>query len=229
MRCLALETSAFIGSVAVLESGKTVTELTLPAHERTAQSLVPGIIRSLNLVGWKASHLDLICVTQGPGSFTGLRLGVTTAKVLAYAAEADLIGVNTLRIIAAQAPKGHLPVTSVIDAQRKQLFTATFTQHDSEPMKCTSDIALVDNWQWIRQLDSNVLLTGPGLGNLSQEIPDHVHVCDSKCWNPRAATVGMLACQDHESGKRDDLWQFVPHYFRMSAAEEKAVKKGDSG
>ena len=229
MRCLALETSAFTGSVAILESGKIVTELTLPAHERTAQSLVPGITRSLNLVGWKASHLDLICVTQGPGSFTGLRLGVTTAKVLAYVTEADLIGVNTLRIIAAQAPMGHLPVTSVIDAQRNQLFTATFTQNRSGPMRCSSDVAIVDDWQWNRQLDSGVLLTGPGLRNLSQELPSHIQVCDSKCWDPRAATVGMLACQDHASGKREDLWQFVPNYFRMSAAEEKAAKKGASG
>ncbi|MBI84021.1 MAG: tRNA (adenosine(37)-N6)-threonylcarbamoyltransferase complex dimerization subunit type 1 TsaB [Planctomycetaceae bacterium] len=228
MRCLALETSAFTGSVALLESGKTVTELTLPAHERTAQSLVPGITRCLNLVGWQTSHLDLICVTQGPGSFTGLRLGVTTAKVLAYAAGADLIGVNTLRIIAAQAPKGHLPVTSVIDAQRNQLFTATFTQSRSAPMRCSSDVALVDDLPWTRQLDSSVLLTGPGLKNLSPAIPSHVHVSDSKCWDPRAATVGMLACQDHASGKRADLWQFVPNYFRMSAAEEKASQKGDS-
>ena len=103
MRILALETSGSSGSVAALDEGRLIVERPLAAGSRSAQSLAPGIDSLLAEVGWLVGGVDLVAVTQGPGSFTGLRIGVTTAKALAYAGETQVIGVNTLEVIARQA------------------------------------------------------------------------------------------------------------------------------
>ena len=89
MRVLALETSERIGSLATLQTNgqqvEVVCEATLPADQRAAQSLLPAVRSILHDSGWEPKQLDLVCVTTGPGSFTGLRIGVTAAKTLAYA------------------------------------------------------------------------------------------------------------------------------------------------
>src|SRR5688572_20388398 len=91
------------GSVAALE-GELVAEMELDSARRTAQTLVPALDVLLRQVAWKPQDVDLIAVTQGPGSFTGLRIGVTTAKTFAYACGAAIVGVNTLAAIARQVP-----------------------------------------------------------------------------------------------------------------------------
>ncbi len=105
MRILALETSGTSGSVAVLEGSSQVAQLILPPGQRSARSLVPTIQDLLGRVGWEMSQIGLVAVTSGPGSFTSLRIGVSTAKALAYAVGAEIIGVNTLGVIARQAPR----------------------------------------------------------------------------------------------------------------------------
>jgi tRNA threonylcarbamoyl adenosine modification protein YeaZ len=80
----------------------------------------------LHEVDWCVESINLVVVAVGPGSFTGLRIGVTTAKTLAYAVGAEVIGVNTLAVIASQAPRSDTPLWVVIDAQRGELFAAKF-------------------------------------------------------------------------------------------------------
>ncbi|HEX5471854.1 MAG TPA: tRNA (adenosine(37)-N6)-threonylcarbamoyltransferase complex dimerization subunit type 1 TsaB, partial [Lacipirellulaceae bacterium] len=99
-RILAIETSGRHGSVATLggEVGEArlVGQLALTGDQRTAQSLAPAMQQLLAAAQWTPESLDLVAVTVGPGSFTGLRIGVTTAKAFAYAVGADIIRVNTL-------------------------------------------------------------------------------------------------------------------------------------
>src|SRR5262249_41581863 len=122
MRILALETTGQSGSIALLQDETIVREATLPQTERSAKSLAPAIQRILSESRWKAREIELITVATGPGSFTGLRIGVTTAKTLAYAIGAQVIGVNTLQAIAAQAPSETYRLWAIVDAQRQQVF-----------------------------------------------------------------------------------------------------------
>ena len=85
MRLLALETSGMSGSVATLASGGKPQVVRLPATERSARGLAPAVREAVRLAGWKPTEVGVVAVTVGPGSFTGLRIGVTTAKTLAYA------------------------------------------------------------------------------------------------------------------------------------------------
>jgi tRNA threonylcarbamoyladenosine biosynthesis protein TsaB len=101
MRILALETSDQTGSVAALDGDNLLEELILEQSQRSAQSLAPAMQNLLRRVGWQPSDVQLVAVSVGPGSFTGLRVGVTAAKVFAYAVGAEVLGINTLEVIVA--------------------------------------------------------------------------------------------------------------------------------
>src|SRR5687768_13624521 len=126
MRILALETSGKAGSVAVADGPRLIDQLELNRDRRSAQSLAAGIRTLLDAIGWRIAEIELVAVTIGPGSFTGLRVGVVTAKTLAYTLGARIIGAGTLDVIAAQARCAESHLAAAIDAQRGQVFAATF-------------------------------------------------------------------------------------------------------
>ena len=225
MRTLAIETTERTGSVAALADGQLVAEAPLAGDQRSAQSLAPAIEEILNRLEWRAADVDLVAVTVGPGSFTGLRVGVTTAKTLAYAVGAEVLGVNTLEVIAAQAPLGEARITAVIDAQRQQFYSASFTRENHAAMRCVEETHIVDRAAWLAKRPAGEVVTGPGLSRLTDDLPPGVTVVESHDWAPRAATVGKLAVAHYQQGRRDDLFRLAPQYYRLSAAEEKWLEQ----
>src|ERR1051325_5032976 len=130
MRILAIETSGVAGSVALLQDERVLAEHVLETRQRTAQSLAPAVHALLEQIDWHPSDVELVAVTTGPGSFTGLRIGVTFAKVFAYAVGCQILGVNTLEAIACRAPREAGTIWVVLDAQRQQLFAAAFLRDE---------------------------------------------------------------------------------------------------
>jgi tRNA threonylcarbamoyladenosine biosynthesis protein TsaB len=165
--------------------------------------------------------VDLVAVAVGPGSFTGLRIGVTTAKTFAYAANTDLIGVNTLEAIAAQAPAAHGQLWAVLDAQRQELFAASFAQSDAG-LTTEHETYIISVEAWLAALQPDDRVSGPALSRIGARLPADVHAMNEDLWQPMAISVGQLAWKKYQAGLRDDLWQLVPQYYRSSAAEEKA-------
>lgn len=221
MRVLALETSSPSGSVAVCEVGKFLTEFELDGFQRTAQSLSPAMHSILQHVSWKPRDVELVAVTQGPGSFTGLRAGITAAKVFAYACGCEVIGISTLEAIAAQTRFESAPIWAVIDAQRNQLFAAQFDKLGETTPNVLRPTHIVDNSDWLKQLRTNSIVSGPGVQKLIDRLPAGVEVSPQDTWQPQARTIAQLGCERYEAGERHDLWKLVPEYFRKSAAEEK--------
>ena len=125
-RILALETSELTGSVAAAADGKVLAELQLDPQQRSAQSLAPAIQSLLEQVGWQPREIRLVAVTIGPGSFTGLRVGVATAKVFAYSVGAEVLGIGTLETIAAATPDEVEAVSVAVDAQRGDVIAQPF-------------------------------------------------------------------------------------------------------
>jgi len=220
LRILALETSTLDASVAVLEGERVLGQVTLDRSRRTAQCFAPTIADQLHSVGWRPPDVQLVAVTVGPGSFTGLRVGVTAAKTLAYAVGAQVLGIPTLKVIAQQAMKHASCICAVLDAQRQQLFAADF-QSQGEELTEVSETRIVDVAQWLAGLSPGIAVTGPGLVRLVDRIPAEVEVIDASRWTPQAATVGRMAYREHQAGSRHDLWTLNPRYYRSSAAEEK--------
>lgn len=227
LRILALETSGLSASVAVLDAGKVLAELKLNPQRRSAQLLAPGIRDLLGQVGWESREVNVVAVARGPGSFTGLRIGVVTAKTFAYAIGAELVAVNTLEVIADQArleaPTPRLAVA--MDAQRGEVFAASFMRSGGEGFGWQQNAAqVVDEGAWLASLVPGTAVSGPALVKLGERIPPHAILTPEDCWFPTAAGVGRLAARKHAAGQRDDLWKLAPLYLRASAAEEKRAK-----
>lgn len=223
---IAIETVATAGSVALLRDDELVAEAALPPESRSARTLAAAV-QNLWLAAGKPA-ISLVAVAKGPGSFTGLRVGVTTAKALAYAWQATLLGVNTLDAIAAQcAPsKGLLDV--ILDAQRQELFVARFqslktgNENAVYPWQRLADDAIVLSQDWLGGLSPQTQVAGPALAKLRNRLLESVSVIPESVWHPRAETIARLARCAHLSGAVNELWTLVPHYGRVSYAEEKA-------
>lgn len=226
MRILALETSGMSGSVAALDDAQVLAEAPLDPRQRSAQSLAPGIHQLLAGIGWRPADVQLIAVTVGPGSFTGLRVGVTTAKVLAYAVGAEVLGMNTLEVLAEQTPADVRHVEAAIDAHRQQLFTGRFSRNATGLVVWQGETTLIEIDRWLADLEPGRHLTGPVLPKLRERLPATALVTPETCWTPQAAAVGRLAARHYAAGRRDDLWRLVPLYGRASAAEEKRQQPG---
>ncbi len=218
---LALETSELTGSVAAAADGKLLAELQLDSQQRSAKSLAPAIRSLLDQVGWQPRQIHLLAVTVGPGSFTGLRVGVVTAKMFAYAAGAEVLGISTLEAIAAAAPDRIPAVSVAVDAQRGDVVAQRFRRKSAGWLEPENELALVPMEQWLATLPPGFAVSGPVLKKWTNPLPAGVAMLDRAFWRPMAGNVARLAYRDYQAGRRDDLWNLLPVYSRPSAAEEK--------
>lgn len=223
MKILALETSEAIGTVAAFCDGDLLYEHTLNPDQRSAQSLTPGVKATLEKVGWQPADVELVAVTVGPGSFTGLRVGVTTAKTFAYSVGAAVLGLDTLEVIAARAPADVQQLSVAVDAQRGQVIAGLFQRDGDGHFVAPRPSELVNAKDWLESVPTGLPISGPVLRKLADRIPEGVTVLPADRWAPTASAVGLLAKHYHALGRRDDVWKLVPHYSRPSAAEEKTA------
>lgn len=227
MHALAIETTGTTGSVALFDEGRLLRERPLAVGQRSAQSLAPGIRDLLAEVAWNTTDLRLIAVAVGPGSFTGLRVGVTTAKVLAYAVGAEVLGVNSLEAIAERLvgagewTKDAGALWTAMDAYRQQVFVARFHALPEGGWRVEAETRLLENDAWLAELAPGDVVTGPALTKLAARLPPGVKIAPRELWEPTAAAVGLVAVRDYAAGRRDDVWSLLPEYYRPSAAEER--------
>jgi tRNA threonylcarbamoyladenosine biosynthesis protein TsaB len=229
MKILALETTEAVGSVAAMSDGNLLLELKLNPQQRSAQSLPMGMHSLLERVGWKPGDVQLVALTIGPGSFTGLRIGLTMGKTFAYSVGAEILGVNTLDAIAEAAPTDVSALSAVIDAQRGDIVARSFARGPDGYFLPTGDQQLIPIDRWLQELPAGMAVAGPALTKIAPSLPTHVILLDQQYWTPHAAMVAHLANRQYAAGRRDDLWTILPQYSRRSAAEEKWLAKGAGG
>lgn len=225
MRVIAIESSGRTASLALLdaatETARLVVERQTPADERTAQSLAPTAAAALAEAGWRPRDVELVCVTTGPGSFTGLRIGVVMAKTLAYAVGAHLVGVHTLAALAAAVEAPYRRLWTILDAQRQELFTSSFTAGEPVALPEPPATSIRATSQFIERLQPGDAVAGPPLAALRRQLPAAVAAVDESLWRPRASAVGSLGIALYKLGCAVDPIDLVPRYYRRSAAEEK--------
>ena len=208
----------------------------LTTGQRSAQSLVPCIRDCLHEADWPVKSLDAVAVAVGPGSFTGLRVGLATARMLAYTIGAKLIGVNTLQAIAVNAcvdsqfVEGQT-ITAAVDAQRgevsAQVFRLTPSRYFSqeffpEPID-ERRLLSFDAWWGLAENDASLLFSGPILSRIAERKPQCMRLADESLWQPNASGVARVAWERLYAGESDDLLTLQPYYSRLSAAEEKKL------
>jgi tRNA threonylcarbamoyladenosine biosynthesis protein TsaB len=177
-------------------------------------------------LGKTPSDIGLVALSIGPGSFTGLRIGVTFAKVFCYSSGAALVALDTLEVIASQANARGSGAASgrihaILDAGRGELFCASFDGDAEGKLACYSPTEIVSRVDFLARLQPEDAVTGPAVGALRAGLPDTLQVIDETCWSPHATTVAQLGYRYYQQGQRDDIWKLLPKYYRKSYAEEK--------
>ncbi|HZN66118.1 MAG TPA: tRNA (adenosine(37)-N6)-threonylcarbamoyltransferase complex dimerization subunit type 1 TsaB [Tepidisphaeraceae bacterium] len=221
-RGLALETSGRVGSVALTEDGNVVAEEQFPHGLKHAAGLVPMIDRLCSARGWKPADVREIYVSAGPGSFTGLRVGITVAKTLAFATGASVIPVQTLDALACNAPPGWQNLVVALDAKRDQVYTATYSKTSGFPLQ--REFARLDSLgAAIARAPRPVHLLGEGIPFHRQHIPPNdpgVIVTEEELWRPRAAAVAEIGSIMARARLTADPMGLTPVYIRRPEAEE---------
>jgi tRNA threonylcarbamoyladenosine biosynthesis protein TsaB len=221
LRILAIETSGTTGSVAAFDGSQTLSLVALDPALRSARTLAPAIAALLQQVAWKPREVQMVAVGVGPGSFTGLRLGVMTAKAFAYAAGSQVLAISTLEAIALGAAEGTAQVTVAIDAQRGEVYCGRYRILETGEIERDGEIAIQTTDAWLALLDGELLATGPALVKLADRVGPTARLAQRDKWLPDAAAIGRLAARRAARGESDDLWSLAPCYLRRSAAEEK--------
>jgi tRNA threonylcarbamoyladenosine biosynthesis protein TsaB len=219
-RLLLIETSGRSGFVAVADGAEVRAVRPLDEARRHARDLAPGVAELLSGQGWRARDLDGVVVGRGPGSYTGLRVGIMSARAVAYATGCALQGVETFAAIAMQLPGEATEVDVLADAQQDKVYVQRFTKSGEWRPVATLDVRPVAEWiargpaQWA---------SGPGLRVVGDRLPAGVVAVPVEWRDPKAESLLRLGMARYEVGDRDNVMTLEPLYARASSAEEKRV------
>ena len=231
MKILALETSAKSVSAAVVENGAVLAssyQNTGLTHSRTLMPLVDGMLRAADL---KLEQMELIAVAQGPGSFTGLRIGVSAAKGLAWAKELPCCGVSTLLAMAQNLRHMDGIIVCAMDARRNQVYNAVFRAENGQLTRLTEDraVSLAELADELKNAEGAKFVVGDGAKlcytYLTQQgIP--CRMAPAALVMQNAVGVGLAAEELAAEGKTVSAQELVPVYLRLSQAERERLAKG---
>lgn len=222
MKILAIETSHIVGSIAAAEDERLLGEEEFEEGMVHGRDLVPRLKALVERLGWTLRDVGLLAVSIGPGSYTGLRVGVTTVKTVAYAVGMDIVGVPSLDVLARNAPDTEATVCPVVDAKRKQVYTCLYDRERNR----VGDLTVVDPDELAATLPEGTFVLGDAL-EFYRDVYDRngLRLADRSLWRPRAGIVAQLGFRLHAQGRRDDCMSLVPLYLRRPEAEDKWREK----
>ena len=212
MKILAFDTSSTALSVALLEEEKLVAETTVTVKKNHSISLMPTIDFLVAQAGWQPSDLERIVVAQGPGSYTGLRVAVATAKTLAYALDIDLVGVSSLQALTNLSVVG--VVIPIMDARRNNVYVGFYENGQAIVPDCHAAFTDV-----LAKVYEKVTFVGE-VANFADQIKENLPEATILSSLPSAQLIGRLGL----SLPSVDVDAFVPHYLKRVEAEENWLK-----
>ena len=230
MLTLAFETSAKAASVALTRDGKLLGESYQNTGLTHSQTLMVMAEDMLKAAGKTVSDLTAVAVAEGPGSFTGVRIGVAAAKGLSWGGELPCYGISTLEAMAETLGIWQGYVCPCMDARRSQVYNALFYVNQGEIRRITEDraIALADLAQELKALNEPVFLVGDGSSltykTLSPEIPNLILPAEHRM-HQRASGVALLAAKKIAANESGDANALTPNYLRLSQAERERLER----
>ena len=226
MKVMGIETSGAIGSVALVGEGCLLAERYFEKGLRHGRELVPSLEEVLSDPGLKIKEIDLIAVSTGPGSYTGLRVGVMAAKTLAFVTKKPLIGVPTLDVLAENAPEDAEYVVPIVDAKRSEVYASLYQKVEQKRTRLWDFLVIrpEELWQRLKGL-GKVFILGDGLRSYAGIFAEKGFILgQEETRTARAANVALLGERDFKSGQHDDPFALAPLYLRRPAAIEKWEK-----
>ena len=226
MMILALESSAAACSAALCRDGELVAQSYQNSgltHSRTLLPMAEGLLKNTEM---SLDMVDLFSVAHGPGSFTGIRIGVSTVKGLAWASDKPCIGVSTLEAMAWHGLAHGGYICPVMDARRSQVYNALFKIEDGKPLRLCQDraLALPLLAEELKELDNPVFLVGDGAeltaAFLREQGLPHILAPENLRW--QSAWGVAMAAMDKAPGSSQEL---LPVYLRLSQAERERQER----
>ncbi len=221
---LILETSGRAARVGLAREASIVQRAELDAARRHARELVPTIDAMLRAEGLRPTDLTGVMAGRGPGSYTGLRVGLATAKALAYATGIELRAVDTFATIAEQAPAAAERVWVIADALQGQVYSQRFDRTQASWVSA-QELRVGAADEWLNWLPGGVYVSGPGLAVYGERVP---HDCILVAEPDREARLESVLAVGLRCAPlaREELFALEPLYLRGSSAEEKAKASG---
>lgn len=227
MNILAIDTTNQVLGVSILKNKHLVGEFTSNVPKTHSLRLMPAIVQLMNDLNMKPSDLDKIVVANGPGSYTGVRIGVTTAKTLAWSLNIPVVGVSSLEVLAYQGRFFNGFVSPFFDARRQTVFTGLYKWSDGQLTEYDHERNVLME-DWLKQLKSEneeVLFLSPNIELYKDTILDHLGhlaIIPEEVYHVSKPSHLALAGVDKIP---EDTHLLVPNYLRLAEAEAKWIKE----
>ncbi len=221
-RILILETSGRTGEVALARGPTIIRHRLLDESRLHARELAPAVAAMLKEEGWRPPEIQAVIVNRGPGSYTGLRVGIMSAKAFAYATGCALIAVDGFHAIAIKAPLEAEEVHVIADAQQGRVYQQSFSRRlEDGAIISASSIGIVEFEAWIQSVPPGEWISGPALRSFAGRLPARLKTPAQDEWDPHPRSILEIGLARYWAGERDDHWKLEPLYLRPSSAEEK--------
>jgi tRNA threonylcarbamoyladenosine biosynthesis protein TsaB len=223
MSLLAIDTSTDRAVLALATDDGRMWVSATEAGRRHGRDLLPRLKDLLESAGVSTDEVGAIAVGLGPGSYTGLRVGVTAAKTLAYVNGAPLVGLESLHAIGRDAPASALRVSVIADAQRDELYVAEFGRAAAgAPLVPLVETRIEGVSSWLSRLGPGIVVLGPALASpgVRSSVPVALIAGDGAASGPTGESLVAAAREVLSAGRRENPWLLEPRYLRRSAAED---------
>lgn len=226
MNILAIDTSTYVMGVAVTQHDTVLGEFITNLKKNHSIRLMPAIEMLLKEVELAPTDLDRIVVAHGPGSFTGVRIGVTTAKTLAWSLQIPLVGISSLEMLAQNGKYFPGIVSPLIDARRRQVYTGLYGERNGSFSRLEEEQnILFSDWvQNVKKYERQVLFIGNDVELYREEIIKEfgklAYIATAADHNMRPAQLALLG----KDRKPSQIHDFTPNYLRLAEAEAKWIE-----
>lgn len=228
MNILSVDTSTMMSSISILSNNKIIADYSVNVDQTHSEKLIISMKRLLEDVKMSISDIDLFTVAKGPGSFTGLRIGMTSIKAIAQALDKDIIGISTLEAMAFSI-LNDANILAIIDARGNRYFSGLFKKVDGK-LETVFEKILTEKEiiNLLGKMDS-LTIVGEAIEKLPQEITESskVTLAPSSLNCAIGRNLCALAKIKYENGERDSYFDLTPNYLRKSQAEINLGKKNE--
>jgi len=232
MKILALDSTALDASVALCEDERLLAEYTIRNGNTHSETLLPMVESILHFFGMTPNEIDLFAASEGPGSFTGVRIGAATLKGLAFETNKPCIGVSTLEALARNLEAVNGIVCPVMNARRRQVYTAIFRMENGIASRLLPDsaLALTELDEILKSYQEPIYLVGDGYEISAEALTCPLAVTPERLRHQSAYSVAQTARDAYLSGTRTTDLEMAPTYLRPSQAErERAERESNTG
>lgn len=231
MKILAIDSTAIVASVALCEDEKLIALYTVNNGNTHSETLLPMVESILKEAKFSPSDIDLFAVSNGPGSFTGVRIGCATIKGLAFGRNVPCVGISTLEALAYNLKGANGIICPVMNARRNQVYNALFRYEGDKLIRLCPDRAIsVSELAEELTNEEKIYLSGDGVDITAPFIPqENLGFTHPVMIHQNAYSIAMLALDAYKAGKYCSDTELAPTYLRPSQAERERIEKLEKG